>query len=180
MEFTIPYTFKKIYSTKNQSQQINNIILTYIDKNSIVTDATSCIGGNSYFFCRDFKFVNCIEKDRETFKILEENLIGLNNKVCYNCSYNIIKHCIRQNVIFIDPPWGGNIYKKFKNIELYLDGLNIITIIDSLYNDTNLVCLKVPNNFDFNFKSNFWDYKIHNILNKTKIIYKIIIFLKPV
>ena len=38
----------------------NNIILKFVDSSSIITDATACIGGNSYFFAKYFKFVNSI------------------------------------------------------------------------------------------------------------------------
>ena len=56
-----------------------------------------------------------------------------------NLSFNIIKFIIKQDVIFIDPPWGGSIYKTKKKVDLYLDDINISEIVDSLYNYTNLL-----------------------------------------
>ncbi len=178
MDFIVPYNLKKIYSTKYQAEQINKLILKYIDNKSIITDATSCIGGNSYLFCSQFKLVNCVENNNINFNILKRNLNSFSNKTMYNCSYNIIKFCLKQDAVFIDPPWGGNVYKKFKNIDLYLDEINVIDIINELYNYCRIVCLKVPNNFNFKIESNFWYYRLYDIKFKNKNIYKIIIFYK--
>ena len=179
MDFIIPYEYKSIFSTDSQARQINDIILKYVSKESVITDATSCIGGNSLFFALDFKFVNCVEINSNTIDTLKDNMRYFTNKVIYNCSYNIIKFMLRQDVIFLDPPWGGSIYKSKKRINLYLDSLNVIDIIDSLYNYTTIVALKVPNNFNKNEISlNFWKNKVFSISKNTKSIYKLIIFHK--
>jgi len=181
MSFIIPYEYKNIFSTENQAQQINNIILKYVTRDIIITDATACIGGNSYFFTRDFKFVNSVEINENLFEILKNNLKNFNNKQIFTCSFNIIKFIIKQDVIFIDPPWGGSIYKTKKKVDLYLDGINISEIVDSLYNYTNLLALKVPNNFNRNSISElFWKNKIFCINKGGKSIYKLIIFHKSI
>ena len=63
----------KIYTTSSQAAQINSIIKEYINFDSIITDATACIGGNTVFFEKDFKIVIAIEKDPDVFKILKSN-----------------------------------------------------------------------------------------------------------
>lgn len=179
MDFIVPYEYKTIFSTEFQSNQINKIILKFVDKNSIITDATACIGGNSYFFAKDFKSVNSIEINNNVLEILNFNLKRFNNIKIYTCSFNIIKFILKQDVIFIDPPWGGSKYKNKKKIDLYLDDLNIIDIIDSLYNYTKIVALKVPNNFNkSNISDFFWKNKTFSINNYEKSIYKLIIFYK--
>ena len=181
MSFVVPYEQRNIYSTIYQSIQINNIILEYTDENSIITDATACIGGNSYFFCKKFKFVNCVEINERLFDTLKNNIQEFKNKILYNCSYNIIKFLLKQDVVFIDPPWGGELYKTRKKIELYLDDINVFNIVDSLYNHTKIVALKVPNNFNrTRITCDFWKHRIYSINKNRKSIYKLIIFYKPV
>ena len=179
MDFIIPYEYKTIFSTENQAQQINKIILKYVNNDVIITDATACIGGNSYFFAKDFKFVNSVEINENLFEILNCNLRNFKNKQIFRCSFNIIKYILKQDVIFIDPPWGGSMYKTKKKIDLYLDDINVFEIIDSLYNYTKLIALKVPNNFNRNNISElFWKHKVFCINKGGKSIYKLIIFHK--
>jgi len=179
MDFIIPYEFKSIFSTDIQAKQINSIILKYVDRDSIITDATACIGGNSSYFAKDFKYVNCVEINNNTFEILKSNMREFRNKIIYNCSYNIIKSILRQDVIFIDPPWGGSIYKTKKKINLYIDSLNVIDIVDSMYNYCRIIALKVPNNFNRNDISiNFWKNRVFSITKNNKSVYKLIIFHK--
>ena len=180
MEIYVPNNLKKIYTTEQQARQINNIILLYIDKNSIITDATSCIGGNSYYFSKIFKSVISVEKDYNTCKYLLYNTRNLKNIKVYNCSYNIIKYCLKQDIIFLDPPWGGNIYKTKKTIELYLDNINVIDIINNLYNFCKIICLKVPNNFKTPIYNNFWKIIEHCVYSRNKQIYKVLIFIKNI
>lgn len=173
----IPINFINIYTTGNQANQINKIILSYVDSYSVVTDATAGIGGNSYYFCKTFKFVNCVEYNYDYFNILKTNISQFsNNKVFCSC-YNYIKFLLKQDVIFLDPPWGGSAYKNKKKLNLFLSGIDILTIIDQMYTFTRIVCVKVPNNFN-TIVSNFWKISVHNITKSNKCIYKIIIFHK--
>lgn len=179
MDFLVPYEYKKIFSTEHQAKQINNILLKFANNEYIITDATSCIGGNSFFFAQCFKYVNCIELNEKVFEILKTNMSNFTNKTLYNCSYNILKNILRQDIIFLDPPWGGSIYKSKKKIDLYLDNTNILDIINSLYNNTRLIALKVPNNYNkSSIPNNFWKFKIFSINKNQKSIYKLIIFYK--
>mgnify|MGYP006163570791 CR=1 FL=1 len=184
MEFEIPINYLNIYTTPGQAEQINNIMSKYINvRNCVITDATACIGGNSVFFMRDFKSVNMIEKNEDIFNILVKNISIFPNKnvqnCYYNCSYNTVRFMLKQDAIFIDPPWGGAFYKNKRKIKLYMDNKNVLDIIDELYHFTSIVCLKVPNNFDTNWVSdNFWNNKIHNITKNKKCVYKLILFYK--
>lgn len=179
MDFIIPYEYKTIFSTENQAKQINNIILKFVDSSCIITDATACIGGNSYFFARYFKFVNAVEINGSVFGTLENNMNSFTNKRLFNCSYNLLKYILKQDVVFIDPPWGGSVYKTKKKIDLYLDDFNIIDIIDSLYNYTRIIALKVPNNYNRNrISCDFWNNRVFSINKNGKSIYKLIIFYK--
>jgi hypothetical protein len=178
----IPLNYLNIYTTPKQAEQINIILSKYINtKECTITDATACIGGNSILFLRDFKFVNAVEKNIDIYDTLIKNLKSFNNKHVYNCSYNTIKFMLKQNVIFIDPPWGGTCYKTKKKIKLYIDDIDIIDIINELYHFADIICLKIPNNFDISCISvDFWSNKIHNITKHRKCIYKLLIFHKQV
>lgn len=175
----IPACYKNIYTTDYQARQINKIILKYVSKNSIITDATSCIGGNSKHFLKDFKYVNVVEKEKTLLDILKTNLSNYYNKQILICSYNVIKFMLRQDVIFLDPPWGGNLYKSKKTIDLFIDNVNVIDMINSLYHYSSVIALKIPNNFNISYiTGSFWKSKIHNIEKSNKTIYKLIIFYK--
>lgn len=175
----VPKTVLSIYTTKPQAIQINKIIKLYSNPDYIITDATACIGGNSYYFLKDFKNVNLVEPNLQNFNILKVNT---NYKInTFNCSYNWLKFLLKQDIVYFDPPWGGTEYKSKKNIDLYLDNVNIIDIINEIYNYTRIVALKVPNNFNTDIIENkFWNFKIHNITKSKKCIYKLIIFYKPI
>ena len=167
-----------IYTTPSQALQINAIIKNYIDFESVITDATACIGGNTVYFEKDFKVVIAIEKDPDIFKILIANTT---KSINYNCSYIDIMYTIQQDLVFIDPPWGGSNYKKEENLTLTLDSINVLEIIDNIYHFTRFVALKVPNNFDIkSLNNNFWDYTIYTINTHKKNNYKLIIFYKKI
>jgi len=165
-----------IYTTPSQALQINNIIKEYINYESVITDATACIGGNTTFFEKDFKVVIAIEKDPDIFKILKSNTT---KSINYNCSYTDVMYTIQQDLVFIDPPWGGSNYKKEDNVILKLDDINVLDIIDNIYHFTRFVALKVPNNFDSSkLSEKFWSYKIYTINTFKKTNYNLIIFFK--
>ena len=177
----IPTDYLNIYTTENQAKQINSLLLKYTHDNITITDATAGIGGNSLQFCKCFKNVICIENNYNTFNVLKENLKNFQNSKCYICSFNYVKYMTKQDVIFIDPPWGGNDYKLKKKINLYLDNTDVIDIINTLYYRAYIIMLKVPNNFNIPECINlFWMHKVHNIYKSKKVVYKIIVFYKPI
>ena len=80
-DISIPNKYIIKYTFHLQAEQINDIIKKFIDKNSIITDATACIGGNSILFCKDFKYVNLVEIDYPTALILKNNTRKELNKI---------------------------------------------------------------------------------------------------
>lgn len=174
----VPEHLKSIYSTWEQAHEINKILKLYISKKDTITDATACIGGNSIFFRRDFKFVNSVEKDQDVFCILKKN-INFTNCKHYNCSYLHLMYVLRQDLIFLDPPWGGTDYKKTNSIDLFLDDVNVIDIINSLYHNTRYIAMKIPNNYNLNdLNKNFWEFKTYPIHLNKKNVFNLIVFYK--
>lgn len=167
--------YLKLYSPYYQSEQTIKIILQYSSKNNTITDATSGIGGNSISFCRIFKKVHCVEINKIAYDVLIKNLKNFNNVEFYNNNYLIISPKIKQDIIFLDPPWEKN-YKKKETSNLLLDDIPINIIIENLYNNTKIIALKAPLNYES--ITNNWNYTTHYIYKIKIPIYKIIIYYK--
>jgi len=141
----------------NDSINITNIIKSHLRDTPInqytITDGTSNVGGNAVNFCQNFKFVNCIEIDKTTSAFLEHNLnlYKFTNFKVYNEDYLNVMMTLTQDIIFMDPPWSGLLYKYYDNIDLSLSNTNIINLIPSLLTRCKLLCIKVP--FNYNFSS---------------------------
>lgn len=152
-----------------ESDRISDIISSYFkkDRNSIViTDGTSGIGGNTLSFCKYFKHVNAVEYSPVHCKVLMNNLIKVYEieNVTIMCNdYTKIFAKLEQDVVFLDPPWGGSAYKTVPRIYLYLGKHDVVDILNKLKNKTKLVLLKVPYNYDITHlvnESEFDKYKV--------------------
>jgi hypothetical protein len=119
-----------------------------------------------------------------------EELIKHNSKVqAYNKDFLLNFELIyNSDIVFIDAPWGGSIYKDKKNVSIYLQpendyynindydsSKNIITITKKILNkkyNVKSVMLKVPYNYEFdNFEKELNLFN-SNIIIKYKKIYK--------
>ena len=174
----IPIDYITYYTCDYQSKQICNILSNYSNDNMIITDCNAGIGGNSYYFCKQYQFVNVIDKNNECMKFLDKNLIYFDNKFIINDDCLDILKIIQSDIIFFDPPWGDN-YKYNTNIDLFLNNIPINHIIDNCYNICQLIALKAPNNYLIKH-SNFWKIKEYNIYKNynSEITFKLIIFYK--
>lgn len=141
-----------LYSTTDQltADKITKDLLRVVPKTSIMTDATACIGGNTYSFAQSFKQVIAIEKDARRAHMLRTNmtLLGAKN-VATMCgdAIEIIPQS-HHDIIFIDPPWGGPEYKQHAKVALTLSGTPLTDICNNFANYTKYIALKVPVNFD--------------------------------
>lgn len=144
-------------SKRVDAELITTIIIFHLNKLGFdyekitITDATSGIGGNVLSFAKFFKSVNAVEKDKNTFNMLEKNIdvYKFKNIKIINLDYTDCMDEIKQNVVFIDPPWGGRNYKKRENITLYMSTIRIEKICRALLRKNNIVVLKLPLNYDF-------------------------------
>jgi 16S rRNA G966 N2-methylase RsmD len=88
-------------------------------------------------------------------------------------------YALRQDLIFLDPPWGGTDYKKTSIIDLFLDNVNVLIVINNLYHHTRYVAMKIPNNYNLDdVNKNFWDWKIYPIYSNKKDVFNLIVFYK--
>lgn len=157
------------------SQKIVDIMGT---KNITITDATAHIGGNTYNFAKNFKHVNAIELNKENFDMLINNMKILNvtDKITFKCDdYTKVCSNLKQDVVFIDPPWGGPEYKNKECLDLSLSNVDIGDVIINIIPNTKLIVLKLPFNFNFNRMIKKLQGKI-----KTIIIDKLIKKVRPV
>ena len=148
-----------------------------------VTDGTSNVGGNVISFAKYFKNVNGIEINRTNFNALKNNIkvYGFKNVSLYHGDFTKLIFKLKQDVLFLDPPWGGVDYKQHDKLKLFLSNKNISYWCKDIFakTDTKGIVLKVPNNFDqrdfFNvvvtkkkFIHQFNKYKIIFILFESK------------
>ena len=123
------------------------------DELPIITDATANVGGNTIsFFLSGFKKVNAIEIDEGAYKMLKNNLTVYSFPIdqVLNIDYVSIYKDVEQDVVFLDPPWGGPDYIKSPCLDLYLSDINIIDICFDLIsqNKASLIVIKVPINYN--------------------------------
>ena len=115
-----------------------------------LTDATACVGGDSIHFSRWFKHVHAVEINPEHCRMLQNNVdVYRRSNVTVHC-----KDCVKvlpqlkQDVLFLDPPWGGPTYKSKKKVWLTLSGIPLHRLVQQLVTHTALMMLKVPVNYD--------------------------------
>ena len=104
----------------------------YIKENLSITDGTSGLGGDTIYFSKYFKIVNAVEIDNIHFNILKHNLqtiLNIKNIKYYNHDYNTIYDKLINNVVYLDPPWGGKNISKIKDLMLNLGGVKIYVLI---------------------------------------------------
>jgi predicted RNA methylase len=141
-------------SIDNQMRQIKKNAGVVYDRSSVViTDATANIGGNTIgFYLKGFGQVNAVEIDPLTCDILKNNLqvYGYSPDTVYCADYLEIYDQLSQDVVFMDPPWGGPDYKQAKSLDLYLGNTNIIDICKSIMSQdkAKLIALKIPINYN--------------------------------
>lgn len=151
-----------IYSTLlgYQVEQVKQVFLKIIQEPKNIIDATCHIGGDTLHFAEIFpqakilaldideKAITCLHKNIEATekKSLKERITG----ICVDCISYIKFLKPGADLFYFDPPWGGPNYITKKNIHLYLNGNNVVEIINFiLENDLGKnIVLKIPRNFD--------------------------------
>jgi hypothetical protein len=136
-------------------------LLDGISHNSTITDATACVGGNTLAFSRHFRNVNAIEMDADRFVLLQNNVAVFTEdsrrKKLPRCNLRLMKgDCLDvcsqmdQDVIFLDPPWGGVEYSTSpQNTDtLGMSGMPLHVVCRKLAQKCKYVALKLPFNVD--------------------------------
>jgi hypothetical protein len=162
------YSISKPYATKFLLEKIQQNMPSKL-LNYTITDGTACIGGDTLAFSRNFKSVNSVEYDKTRFEYLKHNmkLFECKNISFYNDSYINLYKSLKQDVIYLDPPWGGPEYKNMKTVTLSLGDMKIDELCKDIIKNKlcQLIILKLPYNYDlstFNFR--FRKYYLKRIL----------------
>ena len=191
--------------------QVNSFLKDMYIKPNIsvnkIIDTGANIGVDSINFLINFPCSKLIafEIENKTYNALCNNLLEYKSLTRLNSKEELIKHnskvqaynkdfllnfefIYNSDIVFIDAPWGGSIYKDKKNVSIYLQpendyynindydsSKNIITITKKILNkkyNVKSVMLKVPYNYEFdNFEKELNLFN-SNIIIKYKKIYK--------
>ncbi len=153
IDYVASYSLTKPYEGSQISKFIIDKINNVLKKDSfncIVTDGTAGSGGDSINFSNNFEKVNSVEINKEMYYILANNTRHKNNIALYNDDYTKIYNRLIQDVIYLDPPWGGTEYKYKKDIVLELSGIPLSLFIKNIsrHCKETLVFIKAPLNIN--------------------------------
>ena len=155
----------------DSAQNIVDIIGQYIDpKTSVMINATSGIGGEIINHYDKFKFIYGYESSPIQFNLLQNNtnVYKIKNIQLFNLDYTSNINKQYGDVVIIDPPWGGLLYKEHKTLELKLGDYTMTELVDKV--NSKLILLKLPINHDL---VKFHNYKVHKVGN-----YMIVVIVK--
>jgi 16S rRNA G966 N2-methylase RsmD len=149
-------TDESIYSVTKpyDAKKIIKLIKFYYKKelsNAVITDGTANVGGDSINFSKYFKTVNAVEINRLHCDALENNINEYKrNNINIVCNdYLKVMTKLKQDIIYLDPPWGGPDYKKEKSVNLFLGDMDISDIIIKLKKKASFFVIKAPYNFNY-------------------------------
>lgn len=139
------------YSVTDQytADKISKDILKHLPNIKTITDGTACVGGNTYSFSKFFEQVHAVEVDPLRCSYLQKNLdvLEVTNTDVHLGSILEIGPVLQQDMLFLDPPWGGPNYKSKKKIDLYLSDMELSHVCTLLAPYSRYLALKVPTNF---------------------------------
>jgi 16S rRNA G966 N2-methylase RsmD len=141
------------------AEKISKIIINHTKTNKInVTDCTAGCGGDTLSFLHKFKKVYSIERNLLRYNYLLNNIqaykLAKYSRIYCGNFLNIIKQIEDHDVLYIDPPWGGRNYKKYRNLKLSINNIPLESVITDLITNKetkkvpNFIVLKLPNNYD--------------------------------
>lgn len=137
--------------------------------NKILTDGTACMGGDLIRFSNYFQSVNGVEIDENNFSLLVENCkqFNCNNVNLFPQDYLEIYDKLKQDIIYLDPKWGGIDYKNKLHVVLKMNDMDISDLIKLIKHKKlcKYIFIKAPSNVYIDKI----DYDaIHVIYNKSK------------
>ena len=163
---------------KGDAKKTADIIESYFGKDITITDGTANNGGNTIAFGLQFKKVQAVEISKKEYDILVNNInvYKLKNIETYHKDFIEMIPKLKQDVVFLDPPWGGPSYKTKRNIPLSLGKYPLVKVIDMLQGKCKAVVCKVPFNYDFFslFKYGRFSKKIHLYIFQKYVVFVIL------
>jgi 16S rRNA G966 N2-methylase RsmD len=163
-------------STPKNADIVSKIIKkNFFSQNIIITDAMAGVGGNTLSFSSFFYYVNAIEIDTKRFNYLVSNisLYDRLNVLCIKGDYLDLIYKIYQDVIFMDPPWGGKNYKELETVSLTIGDHTLEELCERIRNDKicKMIILKLPLNYDIDkFSDKLKEYMQVEMLPKMMVL----------
>jgi 16S rRNA G966 N2-methylase RsmD len=150
------YSISKPYAV----EKITNIIKKNINPTNLtITDGFACIGGDTLGFSQIFKNVNSNELDEKRFDYLKHNMdiFKRSNITFYNRDYFELVKELKQDVIYLDPPWGGIDYKNVEKMKIVIGEKKLEDLCRIIINEKlcKLLILKLPFNYDLDELKSF-------------------------
>lgn len=142
---------------------------------TVITDSTAGVGGNTISFGKNFKIVHSIEIDTQRYEYLNNNIsiFKLNNILTYNDDcLNKLSTIDNHDAVFIDPPWESKesgSYKQFLNLRLKIGDTSIENICLNLMNKDKMK--KTPSIIVFKLPINYDLYHFYKQLKNKQIYY---------
>lgn len=140
------YSYTPYYDT----EKMIDYVKTAFDKleNLIITESNGGVGGDTVTFAKYFKKVNCFENRPLHCDIIRNNVsvYGFNNVTVYCWDYTDAMNEVEQDILYMDPPWGGPAYRLASKMSLYINNYSVEEIILKI--NAKLYILKAPLNFD--------------------------------
>ena len=171
------YSTSQVHGAKQLVHYIHRYckIFEIADCNKLtITDGTGNNGSDTIYLALNFANVNSIEKDPNEYKVLKNNVetYKLKNVNLFNSSTLDLISILKQDIVYIDAPWGGVNYRNHKQVRLYMDNQEISQIYLNNKNHAKLFIFKVPKNYDFNnfistTKENY--FEIHAVFSSDNV-----------
>lgn len=149
---------KYSYTKTKHGQELINYLKSKIDnlKDLTVLDGTANMGSDTILFSLHCKNVIGIEINQENYNMLEHNTKLYNQDniklLLGDTTKDIFDLCF--DMLYLDPPWGGEDYKENEVLDLYLGekrfDLFIKEVIDKYKMcELKYILLKLPKNYNF-------------------------------
>jgi len=141
----------------------------------VITDGCAGVGGNTLAFILSGTFgeVNAIEIDETRVEMLRHNVTSVQKHISsltkpnvIRGNYNELYNTLRQDILFLDPPWGENNYRVLPKVQLFLgdekeeNKKHLADVIKDVFENSPTLCVvwKAPLNFDFEDMKERCDY----------------------
>lgn len=138
----IPYHMEQLIQIMNTKKTPRTIL-----------DMTAHVGGFSLYWAKTFPkdSITSVEIDKNVYNCLKYNIAKLKLKNITPINQDSANITGTFDFVYVDPPWGGPLYKSADKIQLFLGSVAIPDVIKRLFdnNITKNVFLKVPLNYDF-------------------------------
>ena len=175
------FTEESLYSVskiKGSKFLIDVIKQYYRELNKLIlTDATANVGSDTINLSYHLKKVNAIEIDEINYRALVNNInvLKIRNIETFNSDSNKIISNLKQDIIYVDAPWGGRDYKNKKKLDLYLGNINISQFYLNNKDYAKLFIFKVPYNYNLELMKKVSKVDIHKFIKNGKLSYLILV-----